>query len=89
MREKIALIGAGSASFTRGLLADLIQRRWEAELALVDTDPAALQVAEGLARKMIADGGGLRVLQQRPVPAAVRASMNVTSKGTPPAGIWS
>jgi alpha-galactosidase len=54
MREKIVLIGAGSASFTRGLLADLIRRGWETDLALVDTDPAALQVAEGLARKMIA-----------------------------------
>ncbi|MBI3910025.1 MAG: hypothetical protein HY320_03720 [Armatimonadetes bacterium] len=54
MREKIVLIGAGSAMFTRGLLADLIQRGWEAELALVDTDPSALEVAEGLARKMMA-----------------------------------
>jgi alpha-galactosidase len=51
---KIVLIGAGSAMFTRGLVADLIQRGGEIELALVDVDPAALAVAEGLARKMIA-----------------------------------
>jgi alpha-galactosidase len=51
---KIVLIGAGSAMFTRGLVADLIQRGEEIELALVDVDPAALSVAEGLARKMIA-----------------------------------
>jgi len=53
MREKIVLVGAGSAVFTRGLVADLIQRRWEADLALVDPDPTAIAVAEGLARKMI------------------------------------
>jgi alpha-galactosidase len=51
---KIVLIGAGSAMFTRGLVADLIQRGEEIELALVDVDPEALSVAEGLARKMIA-----------------------------------
>lgn len=50
---KIVLIGAGSAMFTRGLVADLIQRGEEMELALVDVDPAALAVAEGLASKMI------------------------------------
>lgn len=53
MREKIVLIGAGSAMFTRGLLADILVRKWDAELALVDIDPAALAVAEGLARKMV------------------------------------
>ncbi len=30
MTEKIVLIGAGSAVFTRGLLADLIARDWDA-----------------------------------------------------------
>lgn len=53
MKEKIVLIGAGSAMFTRGLLADILLRNWDAELALVDIDPAALAVAEGLARKMV------------------------------------
>ncbi len=51
--ENIVLIGAGSASFTRGLLADLIKRNAACDLGLVDTDPAALAVAEGLAKKMI------------------------------------
>lgn len=55
--EKLVLIGAGSAMFTRGLLADILQRGWRAELGLVDTDPAALATAEGLARKMIAARG--------------------------------
>ena len=53
MREKFVLIGAGSAMFTRGMVADLIQRGQECDLALVDIDPQALEVAEGLTRKMI------------------------------------
>jgi alpha-galactosidase len=52
--EKIVLIGAGSAMFTRGLVADLVRRNQEMELRLVDVDPEALKVAEGLTRKMIA-----------------------------------
>ncbi len=54
MLESIVLIGAGSAMFTRGLAADLILRGQPCALALVDTDPAALAVAEGLVKKMIA-----------------------------------
>lgn len=53
MREKVVLIGAGSAMFTRGLLRDLIERQWDAEVALVDIDPHALEMATGLVRKMI------------------------------------
>ncbi|MBP6964288.1 MAG: hypothetical protein KBC96_07780 [Armatimonadetes bacterium] len=53
MQEKYVLIGAGSAMFTRGMVADLIQRGQECDLALVDIDPEALEVAEGLTRKMI------------------------------------
>ncbi len=52
-REKVVLIGAGSAMFTRGLVADLVERKWECELALVDVDEGALKVAQGLAAKMI------------------------------------
>jgi len=52
-REKIVLVGAGSAMFTRGLVADLIRRGWDMDLGLVDTDPEGLRVAEGLTRKMI------------------------------------
>lgn len=57
MREKVVLIGAGSAMFTRGLVVDILKRRWEAELALVDVSPDALAVAESLAAKMIAATG--------------------------------
>lgn len=53
MEEKIVLIGAGSAMFTRGLIADLIDSRMKVELALVDIDPKALQVAHAVATKMI------------------------------------
>ena len=53
MKEKIVLIGAGSAMFTRGLVRDLIEARWELDLALADTDPAAIVVAERLSRRMI------------------------------------
>lgn len=62
MPEKIALLGAGSAVFTRGLVADIIRKRWDAELALVDIDAEALEVAERLVSKMIeASGAPLRL----------------------------
>ncbi|MCC7491296.1 MAG: hypothetical protein IT204_03065 [Fimbriimonadaceae bacterium] len=57
LTEKVVLLGAGSASFTRGLLTDILQRGWQGELGLVDPDPDALAVASGLARKMIAAAG--------------------------------
>ena len=50
---KIALVGAGSAVFTKGLVADLIARGEETTIGLVDPDPVALEVATGLATKMI------------------------------------
>ena len=53
MRERIVIVGAGSAMFLRGLISDLIARKWECDLVLMDIDPEALSVAEGLARKMI------------------------------------
>ena len=55
MAKKIVLIGAGSAMFTHGLVADLIRSPdlgpWE--LGLVDIDPQALETAEGLSQKMV------------------------------------
>ncbi len=54
MQERIVLIGAGSAMFTRGLVADLISKGHEVDLALVDIDPQALAIAEALTAKMIA-----------------------------------
>ncbi len=53
MTEKVALIGAGSAMFTRGLVADALRQGWQGEIALVDVDHEALDVAEKLARKML------------------------------------
>jgi alpha-galactosidase len=53
MGENIVLVGAGSAVFTRGLVADLIRLGEPADLGLVDIDPDALAVAEGLVRRMI------------------------------------
>lgn len=54
MNERVVLIGAGSTMFTRGLVADLIRRNVPCALGLVDIDPEALAVAEGLTKKMIA-----------------------------------
>ncbi|MFB8418695.1 hypothetical protein ACFC63_24610 [Streptomyces albidoflavus] len=60
----LVLIGAGSAVFTRGLLADLITAddlgSWE--IRLVDVNEAALGVAARLARRMVeARGAGGRI----------------------------
>lgn len=65
MREKVVLIGAGSAMFTRGLVADLLRRNEPCDLALVDIDPEALRLAEGLTAKMI---------QARRAPVTLTAS---------------
>lgn len=55
MTKKMVLIGAGSAMFTRGIVADLILSphlgSWE--LGLVDIDPQALDIAEGVSRRMV------------------------------------
>jgi alpha-galactosidase len=63
-RHVLTLIGAGSAVFTRGLLADLISARdlgsWE--IRLVDVDATALRTAQRLAQRMVeARGVGDRV----------------------------
>lgn len=53
MKEKIVLIGAGSAMFTQGVVSDLIRSKMEVDLALVDIDPQALEAAYRLTGKMI------------------------------------
>jgi alpha-galactosidase len=55
MTKKIVLIGAGSAVFTRGLVADLISASSQEPriLGLVDIDMQALKTAEGLSRRMV------------------------------------
>jgi alpha-galactosidase len=64
-RHKIVLIGAGSAVFTRGLVADLIQAPelgpWD--LGLVDIDPSALETAKGLSQRMIQAKGAAITVQ--------------------------
>ena len=53
--KKIVLIGAGSASFTQGLVADMIiaagQDQWK--LGLVDVNPEALDLVKRLVQRMI------------------------------------
>jgi alpha-galactosidase len=61
---KIALIGAGSATFSRRLIADLLS--WpelqESEFALMDIDTGRLGLIEALAKKMVAEQGvGARI----------------------------
>lgn len=64
-RTKLVLIGAGSAMFTQGLVADMICDTelgpWE--LALCDTDPEALETADGLCRRMVQATGADIVIQ--------------------------
>ena len=60
MNEKVVLIGAGSAMFTRGLVSDVLRQGWQGEIALVDIDRDALEVAEKMARKML-DATGSRL----------------------------
>lgn len=53
-RKKIVLIGAGSAVFTKGLIADFIQSgfgKWE--IALCDINPQILESITRLAKKMV------------------------------------
>ncbi len=65
--QKIVLIGAGSAMFTAGIAGDLIRSGEEWELVLVDIDPDALRVSEGLVNKM---------RQSSPSPLRVRATLD-------------
>mgnify|MGYP000666377757 CR=1 FL=1 len=57
MGDKYVLIGAGSVSFTRGLVADILRTGKEIELGLVDISPEALEVAEKLVVRMVAAAG--------------------------------
>lgn len=56
-RKKIVLIGAGSAVFTRGLVADLILSGKAWDVALVDVDSEALETAYRLSERMIRERG--------------------------------
>ncbi len=54
MKRKIVIIGAGSAVFTQGLVADMILIGGEWDIHLVDVSPDNLAVAESVVRRMIA-----------------------------------
>jgi alpha-galactosidase len=87
MMERIVVIGAGSASFTRGLVADLLARAAPCDLALVDIDPEGLAIAEGLARKMIQAAGApvsLRATTRRRevLPGATAVICTISVGGT-------
>ncbi len=66
-RRTLVLIGAGSAVFTRGLLADLIGAdhlgAWE--IRLVDVDAENLSVATRLAEAMVASRGAEETIRVR------------------------
>lgn len=53
LTEQVVLLGAGSAMFTKGLVADVIKQRWGGEIRLVDVDAHALETAIGLAKAMV------------------------------------
>lgn len=50
---KVVLIGAGSAMFTQGLVADMILTGGEWDIHLVDTNAENLAVAHGVVRRMV------------------------------------
>ena len=85
MNEKVVLIGAGSAMFTRGLVADVLRKGWQGEIALVDIDPVALEVAEKMTRKMLeAAGSSLKLsasLDRRDVLADATVVMTTIGVG--------
>ncbi len=64
----IAFVGAGSVEFTRGLLTDL--STWDHEMAMTwrlhDIDPERLAVAEGVARRLVAERGLRAVVEVHP-----------------------
>jgi alpha-galactosidase len=63
--RKIVLIGAGSASFTQGLVADMILTGTPWDIHLVDVNPENLDVAHGVVQRMLA---------AHPAPIQVTAS---------------
>jgi alpha-galactosidase len=76
---KITVIGAGSNSFGRGIVADLLSAAGhelgEVELCLVDTAPAALERMKALARRLNDEvGRGLRITGETDRRAALPGS---------------
>ena len=67
--RKIVLIGAGSVSFTAGLVADLLASEIASDLTLglVDINPQALEIAQGLVQRMV---------QTKQLPVKIEASVD-------------
>ncbi len=65
-KRNIVIIGAGSASFTTGLLADLILEGSEWEVRLADINAESLEIAYNLAKRM---------LKARPAPIELKKSI--------------
>ena len=59
-RSKVVLIGAGSAVFTRGLLADLIVDGGAWDIALVDIDIHAYNSVDSIESSPDREGRGFR-----------------------------
>ena len=68
MKRKIVLIGAGSASFTKGLMSDILNGGGDFEwtVALVDVNAALLKSVSNLCRKMINAKGARIALESSP-----------------------
>ena len=78
--RKIVLIGAGSASFTQGLVADMILTGDAWDIHLVDVNPENLDVAHGVVQRMLA---------ARPAPVTVTATADRRRAPCPAPMPWS
>ncbi len=60
---KVVIIGAGSLVFSRQLMFDILSypALQETRFSLVDVDPVRLKYAEGVARRILQDGGHKKV----------------------------
>jgi len=60
--KKVAIIGAGSLTFSSRMVADILtyDTLRDTHFALVDTDPARLQYAERITRRIFKEGGYTR-----------------------------
>jgi alpha-galactosidase len=75
---KIVIVGAGSAMFTVGVVNDLINAGFATELALVDIDAEALEIAQQLCEKMIrARGASIRLAASTDRRAVLRGATAV------------
>ena len=90
MKERIVLVGAGSAMFTQGIVKDLIHLGLDADLALVDIDPNALDIVYRSIRKIIsASGAGICVSATTDrCEALVNATVVITTIGVGGRRAW-